>query len=98
MTLLGGTRPGPNSEVYSRRGWQRLKRQSAATLKDYHSRHPLRRGIPKEEFRNRLGVSAAAFPQLLSRFVDDKLVDEDGAVVRTTGYQAIITPAQERGR
>ena len=24
------------------------------------------------------------------------LVDEDGAVVRTTGYQATMTPAQER--
>ena len=96
VTLLGGTKPTPNSEVYSRRGWQRLIRQTASTLQDYHSRHPLRRGIPKEEFRNRLGVSATAFPQLLARLVDDQLVDEDGAVVRTPGYQATMTPAQER--
>ena len=96
VTLLGGTRTGPNAEVYSRRGWQRLKRQTAATLKDYHDRHPLRRGIPKEEFRNRLGVSAAAFPQLHARLVDDQLVDEDGAVVRTPGYQATITDDQKR--
>ena len=96
VTLLGGTRPGPNSGVYSHRGWQRLKRQSNETLKDYHDRHPLRSGIPKEEFRNRLGVSATGFPQLLSRLIDDQLVDEDGAVVRSPGYQATMTPAQER--
>ncbi len=96
VTLLGGTHPGPNSEVYSHRGWQRLVRQIARTLRDYHTLHPLRSGIPKEEFRNRLGVPSTAFPQLLSRLVDDQLVDEDGAVVRTPGYQATMTPNQER--
>ena len=96
ITMLGGTPPSPYSEVYSRRGWQRLRRQTASTLKDYHARHPLRRGIPKEEFRNRLGVSATAFPQLLSRLIDDQLVDEDGAVVHTPGYKATLTPSQER--
>ena len=96
VTLLGGDRSGPNSQVYSRRGWQRLKRQTGATLKDYHERHPLRRGIPKEEFRNRLGVSATGFPQLLTRLVNDQVVEEDAAVVRTPGYQAKMTSAQER--
>ena len=96
VTLLGGAKAGPGSQVYSRRGWQRLKRQCAATLKEYHVLHPLRRGIPKEEFRNRLGVSAAGFPHLLARLVDEKLVDEDGAVVRSPGYQATLTPAQEK--
>ena len=96
VALLGGSKAGPGTQIYSRGGWQRLKRQCASTLKDYHDRNPLRRGIPKEEFRNRLGVSAAGFPQLLARLVDEKLVDEDGAVVRSPGYEATLTPAQNQ--
>ena len=96
VTLLGSAKPAPNSLVYSRRGWQRLERKSATTLKEYHDRNPLRRGIPKEEFRNRLDVSPAGFPQILARLVDEQLVDEDAAVVRTHGFQATMTPAQQR--
>ena len=62
ITLLGGAKAGPGSQVYSRRGWQRLKRQSAATLKEYHGRHPLRRGIPKEEFRKPPGRIRGRLP------------------------------------
>ncbi len=96
VALLGSARPTPGSLVYSRPAWQRLKRQTSATLKNYHERHPLRSGIPKEEFRNRLGVSAAGFPQLLARLIEENLVDEAGAVVRSPGYQATMTPNQEK--
>ncbi|HEV2237866.1 MAG TPA: selenocysteine-specific translation elongation factor, partial [Ktedonobacterales bacterium] len=35
--------------------WQRLRAQSAHLLAEYHAQHPLRAGMPREEWRARLG-------------------------------------------
>ncbi|HEY7983338.1 MAG TPA: selenocysteine-specific translation elongation factor, partial [Ktedonobacterales bacterium] len=35
--------------------WQRLRAESARLLAEYHAQHPLRAGMPREEWRARLG-------------------------------------------
>jgi selenocysteine-specific elongation factor len=37
--------------------WQRLQAESARLLADYHAHHPLRAGMPREEWRARLGLA-----------------------------------------
>jgi selenocysteine-specific elongation factor len=50
--------------------WQRLRDDSVGTLGSYHQRFPLRPGMPREEWRSRLGlsprVSAEVVPALLA--------------------------------
>jgi selenocysteine-specific elongation factor len=41
---------------FSASGWQRLRAVSTRLLAEYHARHPLRAGIPRGEWRARLGL------------------------------------------
>jgi selenocysteine-specific elongation factor len=42
---------------YARTQWERLRAASSALLGAYHRQYPLRRGMPREEWRARLGLA-----------------------------------------
>ena len=44
------------SLVYDGAEWRRLRDDSARLLTDYHRQYPLRAGMPREEWRSRLGL------------------------------------------
>ena len=62
VTLLGGAKAGPGSQVYSRHGWQRLKRQCAATLKEYHGPPSPSTGHPQGGIQEPPGRIRGRFP------------------------------------
>jgi selenocysteine-specific elongation factor len=80
----------------SQTGWERLKSSIARLLKEYHQHHPLRLGMPREELRNRLGISPAVFPQMLPALAEEGVLVEAGALVRSPDHQVRLTPDQER--
>lgn len=47
---VGGT-------VYATDEWQRLRADAARITTDYHRQYPLRPGVPREEWRSRLGLT-----------------------------------------
>src|SRR5215208_4201142 len=58
---------GSQTLIVSRLGWERLVDQVRGGLASYHRAYPLRRGMPKEELRTRLGIDARTFGRLLER-------------------------------
>jgi selenocysteine-specific elongation factor len=82
----GSTRIDGRAFVATTSGWQRLSEQVTETLGGFHRRYPLRRGLPKEELRTRLGAEPRLFVRELERLKADGVATEDGPFVRLTSH------------
>ena len=72
-----------------------VQRQAIDALADYHRRYPLRRGMPRQELRNRLGIPAVGFDAIVQQLADDDMIFQDGAVVRKSDHHIGFTEAQQ---
>jgi len=90
--------PGIQSDalVYSAQAWQSLRGKCAAALEAYHRQYPLRKGIPREELRSRLGLSQAATLRALERLAGEGMLQEEGAWVRQPDRHVALSPSQEK--
>ncbi len=84
------------SLVYSAPAWDSLKRTASTTLQSYHQQYPLRRGIPREELRSRLGLPQQAFLWVLERLAGEGVLDEEGTWARLPQHRVALNPAQQR--
>ncbi|HLZ28274.1 MAG TPA: selenocysteine-specific translation elongation factor [Chloroflexota bacterium] len=82
--------------VISSPGWRRLTEHVEMLLKEFHRGYPLRRGLPKEELRTRLGAEPRLFVRELGRLEAQSVVVEDGPFVRLTAHRVQFSPEQER--
>jgi selenocysteine-specific elongation factor len=65
--------------------WQRLSTDAIQLVSTYHQRYPLRAGIPREEWRSRLGLSAKAAVETLATLVRSGALAEETALAGVTG-------------
>ena len=90
--------------VYDAEHWRRLRSDALALLTAHHRQYPLRAGMPREDWRARLGLSpreAAAVLAALAAAGDVAEVSGEGAagrgaLVRLAGHQPQLTAEQER--
>lgn len=76
--------------------WSRLREETGKHVTVYHRQYPLRSGIPREELRNRLKLSATVFNALVRRMSEnDRLVDT-GATVHHRDHEIQFNDDQER--
>ena len=81
--------------LVSRAGWERLVAQVGDTLGAYHRQSPLRRGMPKEELRTRLGFDARLFGRASERLLADGQVAEVGPLLRLPEHDVRFSPEQQ---
>ena len=67
--------------------WSRVGRRAATLLDTYHREHPLRAGIPREEFRSRLDILARPFETLLTGLAHEGLLTLVGSRVARADFQ-----------
>jgi selenocysteine-specific elongation factor len=91
----GSTRIDGRAFVATISGWQRLSAQVSDTLGGFHRRYPLRRGLPKEELRTRLGAEPRLFVRELERLKADGVATEDGPFVRLSSHSVTFSAEQE---
>ncbi|MFV9504577.1 MAG: selenocysteine-specific translation elongation factor [Oscillochloridaceae bacterium umkhey_bin13] len=72
--------------LVSRAGWQKLAERLEPTLRAYHGRFPLRRGIPREELRQKLRLSARSLGPYLEVAAQQNLVGQDETSVWLHGH------------
>ena len=84
------------SFVVTPSGWRRLSSQVEAILEAFHRGYPLRRGLPKEELRTRLGADSRLFVRELERLKSDGVATEDGPFVRLLAHSVTFSAEQER--
>jgi selenocysteine-specific elongation factor len=67
--------------LYDTVAWQAIADHAATELIGYHSTHPLRPGMPREELRNRLGVPPGSFPSVVQGLIEDgRIAEQDGSI------------------
>ena len=96
VVLLGDATSQADVLIYSAAAWDSLKGKASAALHGYHEQHPLRKGIPREELRSRLGLSQQAFPRALERLASEDTLVEEGAAVRLPEYRVTASPTQQK--
>jgi len=67
--------------LYDTAAWRGIADRATAELVAFHSSHPLRPGMPRQELRSRLSVPPASFPSVVHGLMQDGRVEErDGAI------------------
>ena len=97
LVLAVGTKNlDPGTAVYSATAWGHVKDRAAQALREYHGDHPLRPGLPREELRSRLGLSAPSVTPVLAELAAQGALVEEGALVRAPEHRVRLAPEQER--
>lgn len=83
--------------------WERLTTLSDATLAEYHRRYPLRLGMPREEWRSRVGVAPRETPEVVAALVAQRALaeasvggSERASLLCAPAHHAEPTPEQRR--
>lgn len=95
VVVLGGRQPQPNALVVSGTVWRRTEDIARRTLDAYHSQHPLRSGMSKEELRTRLRLQSRAAGEALDLLLKNGAIVESGPTVRLPEHQVVLTALQE---
>ena len=93
VILLGDSR-GSHSVAYSYQSWQTLLKKTQDALKSYHSRHPLRKGLPREDLRSQLGLSSQIFNLALTKLVTENVFVEEGTGIRLPEHSILLNHVQ----
>jgi selenocysteine-specific elongation factor len=79
LDQLSGRRLG--DWLYSEEAWTSITTRVTSEVEAFHTAHPLRPGMAREELRNRLGVPAAAFASVLGGLLEERrIVERDGSL------------------
>jgi selenocysteine-specific elongation factor len=79
--------------LFANEAWSAIADRAARELADYHAGHPLRRGMPREELRSRLGIQPGVFPSVLTALAAERLVEEiEGEVAAPSHKVAAEAP------
>ncbi|MCC7372399.1 MAG: selenocysteine-specific translation elongation factor [Chloroflexi bacterium] len=90
-----GSRLLPSTLLVSRPGWQRLAEAALGHLQAFHTATPLRRGMPKEELRMRLGLDGRAFGRVAARLLAEEAVREVGPLLAHPTHEVRLTPEMQ---
>ncbi|NTU80309.1 MAG: selenocysteine-specific translation factor, partial [Chloroflexales bacterium] len=77
-------------------GWQKLAERLAPPLRAYHTKFPLRRGMPREELRQKLRLAARALGPCIDEATRQGLVGRDETSVWLAGHDPQLAPAERR--
>lgn len=87
--------PQPKTLVASRAGWATLLGQVTTILLDYHSRSPLRAGMPRGELKSRLKLETRLFNEAIQRGQQEGMLVGAETTVRLASHQVKFAPAQQ---
>lgn len=96
LRLSSDEAPSGSSVVISQAGWRKLLETIRATLTSYHTRWPLRTGMPREELRARLGLSARVFERVVPRAIAAGALAATDSSARLPDWSPRLTDAQRR--
>lgn len=81
--------------IVARPHWNTLHEKILQTVESYHTQYPLRRGIPREELKSRLKLSARAFNAVLSKLTRDHVLTERSAFLAKPEHEIRFDNGQQ---
>ena len=94
MIALDGRGLSESSILYTRSGFEALAARIREMLAAFHEQAPLRRGIPREELRSRLGMPQRAFDGVIARLAAQSAANETGGTVALPDHAPSPTKQQ----
>lgn len=74
--------------------WEEWQQKAQLLLKEYHQSYPLRRGMPREELKNRLKLPAPLFQTLLDQLLQNGKVREEQNYLANSDFHIQLKPPQ----
>jgi selenocysteine-specific elongation factor len=84
------------SLIASRSFWEITKARSLNEVSQHHSANLLRRGMPREELKSRLGMDAQIFNLVVARLVEEGQIEEGGALINLPGHAISFSAKQKK--
>jgi len=88
------TELGEGSVLFTGAGFAALGEKARGAVSSYYREHSLRRAMPKEELRSRLGLDSRVFNQALKAWLERQHLEERGANVGLPGHAVKLPPGQ----
>jgi selenocysteine-specific elongation factor len=85
---------GEHSLLLALSVWNSLALEVKRNLQEYHSKFPIRAGIPRVELTNRLKLGKYT-PLVVERLVADRALVDEGLVLRLPDFTVKLSPAQQ---
>ena len=85
---------GDSTLYYTAAGWERLVKETAAVLQDFHRKYPVRIGMAKVELASRLKLGKQS-PAVLGRMIEQGVIKEEGLNARLPAHEIKLSPAQQ---
>jgi len=95
MVVLGELGAEADAVVFSAQSWNILKSKIFVALQTYHNQFPLRRGVPVQEVRSRLGLSQPVSQRVLARLTGEDYLVEEGPYLRLPDHQVTLSDDME---
>jgi len=76
--------------LFADEAWAAIADRAEHAVAEYHGAHPLRRGMPREELRNRLGLQPAVFGAVISALAEERRVAEKDGEVAAPGHEVAV--------
>lgn len=76
--------------------WSRLTHRVVSLLSEFHTRHPLRLAMPREELKNRLQAPGKAFPLIIAEWEANGILISEGTGYRLPDFSPTYTADQRR--
>ena len=73
--------------LFAQEAWSALADRAVRALGAYHQEHPLRRGMPREELRSRLGIQPGLFPSVVKALAQEQRLEERDGEVAAISHQ-----------
>ena len=86
VKVLGGEEVQAETFVYTTNGFGLMAEKAVVALGEHHKRFPYRKGLAREELRNRLGISASVFPLMMQALTAEGLIVEEGPALRSPAH------------
>jgi selenocysteine-specific elongation factor len=75
--------------------WNSLRESTLRIVETHHKIYPLRRGIPREELKSRLKLSARLFSSLINKLIDDGSLVDRSAFLAKPGHEVTFDNGQQ---
>jgi selenocysteine-specific elongation factor len=79
--------------LFAPEAWSAVGERAERELAAYHAAHPLRRGMPREELRSKLGIQAGLFPSVLKTLAKEQRVEERDGEVAIPAHEVAVEAA-----
>jgi selenocysteine-specific elongation factor len=85
-----------NRYLMSSSGWEELEKRIHVFLGDYHTRYPLRGGMPREELKSRLNLPTRVFNAVIDHALVHDTISEEEGIVKLPAHKVKFSPEQQR--